>query len=177
MRKVYVKEEVCMGCRLCEVYCQLQQAQSDDLIKAFKRESPRPLPRLRVDEQGVVSFSVRCQQCDDAPCVRACLTGALTSLGPLIIFDLPVLPVTTEAWAGIAAVALFSIAAQLTINQALVRIPATVVSVIMTAEVPLVAGFGVVFLAEPFGWRLVTGASLIFGCGIGLGLLPSKSNS
>jgi carbon-monoxide dehydrogenase iron sulfur subunit len=35
------------------------------------------LPRLRVEERGIVSFSVRCQQCDDAPCVQACLTGAL----------------------------------------------------------------------------------------------------
>jgi carbon-monoxide dehydrogenase iron sulfur subunit len=31
-----------------------------------------------VDEKGVVSLSVRCQQCDDAPCVQACLTGALS---------------------------------------------------------------------------------------------------
>lgn len=78
MRRVYVKEEVCIGCHLCEVYCQLQHARSSDLVKAFKRESPPPLPRLRVDEKGVVSLSVRCQQCDDAPCIQACLTGALT---------------------------------------------------------------------------------------------------
>ena len=81
MKKVYVKEEVCIGCHLCEVYCQLQHAQSTDLIKAFKRESPRPLPRLRVEEKGTVSFSVRCQQCDEAPCVYACLTGAITRDG------------------------------------------------------------------------------------------------
>lgn len=78
MKRIYVKEEVCMGCHLCEVYCQRQQAQSRDLIKAFKRESPPALPRLRVEEKGPVSFSVRCQQCDEAPCVLACLTGALT---------------------------------------------------------------------------------------------------
>ena len=78
MKKVYIKEEVCIGCHLCEVYCQLQHAQSTDLIKAFKRESPRPLPRLRVEENGVLSFSVRCQQCDEAPCVNACLTGAIS---------------------------------------------------------------------------------------------------
>ena len=78
MRRVYVKEPVCIGCRLCEVYCKLQHARSKDLIKAFKRESPPPLPRLRVEENGVVSLSVRCQQCDEAPCVQACLTGALS---------------------------------------------------------------------------------------------------
>src|SRR4030042_2233532 len=78
MRRVYVKEQVCIGCHLCEVYCQLRHSRSTDLIKAFKRESSRPLPRLRVEERGEVSFSVRCQQCDEAPCVQACLTGALT---------------------------------------------------------------------------------------------------
>jgi carbon-monoxide dehydrogenase iron sulfur subunit len=77
VKKVYVKEEFCIGCRLCEVYCQLQHARTRDLVKAFKRESPPPLPRIRVDERGVVSLSVRCQQCEDAPCVQACLTGAL----------------------------------------------------------------------------------------------------
>ena len=66
-----------MSCHLCEVYCQLQHAQSKDLIKAFKRESPRPLPRLSIEERGSVSFSVHCQQCDEAPCVQACITGAL----------------------------------------------------------------------------------------------------
>jgi carbon-monoxide dehydrogenase iron sulfur subunit len=78
MKRVYVKEPVCIACHLCEVYCQLQHSQAADLVKAFKRESPRPLPRLRVEEKGVVSLSVRCQQCDEAPCVQACLTGALT---------------------------------------------------------------------------------------------------
>ncbi|MFC1870393.1 4Fe-4S dicluster domain-containing protein [Chloroflexota bacterium] len=78
MKKIYVKENVCIGCHLCEVYCQLQHAHSKDLIKAFKKEAPRPLSRSRVEEKGAISFSVRCQQCDEAPCVYACLTGALT---------------------------------------------------------------------------------------------------
>lgn len=78
MRRVYVNEQVCIGCHLCEIYCQLRHSQSIDLIKAFKKKSPRPLSRLRVDERGVVSFSVRCQQCSEAPCVYACITGALT---------------------------------------------------------------------------------------------------
>ena len=78
MRRVYVKEEVCIGCHLCEVYCQLQHAASKDLVKAFKRELPPPISRVRLEGNGVVSLSLHCQHCDEAPCVYACLTGALT---------------------------------------------------------------------------------------------------
>jgi carbon-monoxide dehydrogenase iron sulfur subunit len=89
MRQVYLNEQVCIGCHLCEVYCRLQQAKSKDLVKASKRESPPPLPRLRVEEKGLVSLSVRCQHCDDAPCVLACLTGALSRdpVSSLVIID------------------------------------------------------------------------------------------
>ena len=103
-----------------------------------------------------------------------CLTGCIASMGPLMVQQLPILPDSGAAWMGVATVALFSIIAQLTINQALIKIPATIVSVIMTAEVPLVACFGVLYLNEPLGWRLIVGASLIFGCGVGLSLLPAR---
>jgi len=104
-----------------------------------------------------------------------CLTGTLASLGPLLMQDGPILPVQAAGWIGVGAVAIFSIGAQLTINQALVHIPAPKVSVMMTAEVPIVACFGVVYLGEPLGWRLVVGALIVFGCGIGLNLLPAQS--
>ena len=77
MKRIYIKEEVCIGCHLCEVYCQLEHSLSKDLIKAFKRESPLALPRLRVEEKRPVSFAVQCRHCAEAPCVYACLTGAL----------------------------------------------------------------------------------------------------
>ena len=78
MKRVYVNEDVCIGCHLCEVYCQLKHAKTNDLIKAFKDESPKPIPRLRVEENGILSLSSRCKHCEDAPCLYACLTGALT---------------------------------------------------------------------------------------------------
>ncbi|MDJ0816823.1 MAG: DMT family transporter [Desulfobacterales bacterium] len=104
-----------------------------------------------------------------------CITGALAALGPLLLQSAPILPRSSSAWIGIAAVAVFSIVAQLTINQALIRIPAATVSIMMTAEVPLVATFGVMYLGEPLSWRLIVGAAFIFGSGTGLNLLPSKS--
>lgn len=103
-----------------------------------------------------------------------CLTGTLASIGPLLLQSRPMLPEGLPAWISVIAVALFSVGAQLSINQALVHLPAPKVSVMMTAEVPLVACFGVIYLGEPLGWRLVLGAALIFGCGIGLNLLPTR---
>ena len=104
-----------------------------------------------------------------------CLTGTIAGLGPLLMQGSPLLPQSAAAWAGLAAVAVFSIGAQLSINQALIRIPAPSVSVMMTAEVPLVAGFGVLYLGEPLGWRLIVGTLLVFGSGVGLNLLPTRS--
>ena len=77
MKKVSPREEVCMGCHLCEVHCKVEHSLSRDPIRAYKQESPRPLPRLQVQVNGVVSFALACRHCDEPACVFACLTGAL----------------------------------------------------------------------------------------------------
>ena len=66
-----------MGCGLCRVHCQTAHSRSRDVIKAFKREFPRPLPRIRVEKKGEVCFAVQCRQCAEPWCVYACLTGAM----------------------------------------------------------------------------------------------------
>jgi carbon-monoxide dehydrogenase iron sulfur subunit len=78
MKRVLVNEPACMGCHLCEVHCQLQHSRSRDLLKAFKKESAKPIPRLRIEARKPVFFSLRCQQCTEPSCVSACLTGALS---------------------------------------------------------------------------------------------------
>lgn len=77
MKKILIREEVCMGCGLCRVYCQTQHSRSRDIIKAFKKETPHPLPRIRVERNGEVCFSVQCRHCAEPWCVYSCLTGAM----------------------------------------------------------------------------------------------------
>ncbi len=77
MSAVYVNEDVCMGCGLCEVYCTLAHSVWQDLIKAFKRERPRPVARVRVERRNGLFLPVGCRHCADSPCVSACLTGAM----------------------------------------------------------------------------------------------------
>ncbi len=77
MKRVYAREEVCIGCRLCEVHCAVQHSRSRDVVRAFKRERIPPTPRLHVEEAGALSFALQCRHCAEPLCVYACLTGAM----------------------------------------------------------------------------------------------------
>ncbi|MEM2081752.1 MAG: 4Fe-4S dicluster domain-containing protein [Candidatus Bathyarchaeia archaeon] len=77
MKRIVAKEEFCIGCGLCEVYCTVQHSKSKDIIKAYNRENPRPLGRVRLEVNKPVSFAIQCRHCEDAPCVTACLSGAM----------------------------------------------------------------------------------------------------
>ena len=77
MKRIYVNEEYCIGCRLCEIHCLVQHSQSRKIIKAFKEEAPRAMARLMVEEEGPLSFAMQCRHCEEAACLDACMTGAM----------------------------------------------------------------------------------------------------
>lgn len=78
MKRVYAKEQYCVGCRLCEIHCVVAHSDyPDNIVKAFKKQNPRPLPRVLVEENKPISFALQCRHCDDAPCTKACITGAM----------------------------------------------------------------------------------------------------
>ena len=58
MKRIYAIEEVCIGCHLCEVYCQVEHSRSRNIIKTFKDEVPPP-SRITVEEDGPVSFALQ----------------------------------------------------------------------------------------------------------------------
>ena len=77
MKRIYVNEEYCISCRLCEIHCLVQHSQSKKIIKAFKEETPRATPRLFIEEKGPLSFAMPCRHCTEPLCVEACITGAM----------------------------------------------------------------------------------------------------
>lgn len=78
MKRIFAKEDYCIGCRLCEIYCIFQHSGCDTLVKAFSQRDCLPDPAVRVEEDGAISFALQCRHCDDAPCVAACISGAMT---------------------------------------------------------------------------------------------------
>jgi carbon-monoxide dehydrogenase iron sulfur subunit len=88
MRRVLIREELCIGCGLCRVACEAHHAGNDDPVKALKHRVAPPAGGIRIEQCGSHSVSVRCRQCAEPVCVEACLTGAMHRLddaGPVLI--------------------------------------------------------------------------------------------
>lgn len=61
----------CIGCRTCEIACAM--AHNNDLAISASSFSPR----ITVIREADITVPVMCKQCEDAPCAKACPTGAL----------------------------------------------------------------------------------------------------
>lgn len=86
MKKVYVNEDWCLGCHLCEFYCAAANS-GKDLIKAFKFSDKKPVPRIKVEEGSEVNFAVQCRHCEGKACVKGCIAGALSIVDGVVVCD------------------------------------------------------------------------------------------
>ena len=77
-KEIFVKTERCTGCHTCKLSCAVAHSQSCTLHKAI---AETPIPRSRVYVEylpGNTKVPVLCRHCEDAPCVNACISGAIT---------------------------------------------------------------------------------------------------
>ena len=70
-----VDPERCVGCHTCEIACAVAHSGAGSLIGAVLA-GERLHRRNRVVQIDSVKLSTQCRQCEDAPCVRVCPTGA-----------------------------------------------------------------------------------------------------
>jgi carbon-monoxide dehydrogenase iron sulfur subunit len=77
MKQVVVHPERCVGCMQCMVACAVAHSQAKSLTGALF-ESPTPRARVHVGAGPFnEGFPNRCRHCDPAPCLAACLPGAI----------------------------------------------------------------------------------------------------
>ena len=76
MKRVYVNEEWCLGCHLCEYNCAFANSGLKDMAYALKG---KPIyPRIHIEENDKISYAVSCRHCDDPICVKSCIAGAIS---------------------------------------------------------------------------------------------------
>ena len=85
MKRIYVKEEWCLGCHLCEYNCAYANSGLSDMVKALK---DKPIyPRIRVEGNDKITYAVSCRHCDDPLCVKSCISGALAFRDGAVTID------------------------------------------------------------------------------------------
>jgi electron transport protein HydN len=72
---VIAEPDKCIGCRTCEVACVL--AHPADVPKGSELSSENFHPRLKLVRNLKMTAPVQCRQCENAPCVNVCPSGAL----------------------------------------------------------------------------------------------------
>lgn len=70
-----VDPDRCLGCHTCELACAVAHTRSGTLMGAILAGEPLN-PRDLVVQVAEVRFPTQCRQCEDAPCVKVCPTGA-----------------------------------------------------------------------------------------------------
>ena len=72
---ILIHPDRCLGCHSCEMACAAAHTRSGSPMGAILAgESLQP--RNRVLQVDNAKMAIQCRQCEDAPCVRVCPTGA-----------------------------------------------------------------------------------------------------
>ncbi|ACV63141.1 4Fe-4S ferredoxin iron-sulfur binding domain protein [Desulfofarcimen acetoxidans DSM 771] len=76
MKEIMVNIERCLSCHSCELACAVAHSSGKTLFSAVS-ETPKPLKRIFVHSSGTKNVPVSCRHCEEAPCIDACIAGAM----------------------------------------------------------------------------------------------------
>lgn len=81
MRRLFVRPELCTGCKTCEIACAVEHSRSKTLLGAIM-EQPPPHPRIYVEavtksHANTLKMPMTCRHCDPSPCIAACIPKAM----------------------------------------------------------------------------------------------------
>ena len=85
MKRVFVNEEWCLVCRLCEYNCAYANSGLKDMVAALKDK--KIFPRIHVEGEERITFAVSCRHCTDPICVKSCIAGAISKRDGVVRID------------------------------------------------------------------------------------------
>lgn len=84
MKRVYVNEEWCLGCHLCEYNC----AFANSGMKAMAQLKGKPIfPRIHIEGDDKITYAVSCRHCTDPICIVSCIAGAISKRDGVVVID------------------------------------------------------------------------------------------
>lgn len=94
MKRVYVQEQWCLACHLCEFACAFAnsgQEQPGDgalaMSRALQGRAAAINPRIKIEEKDNISFAVSCRHCEDPICRKSCIAGAISIVDGVVHID------------------------------------------------------------------------------------------
>ena len=77
-KEIFVKIDNCLGCRSCVLACTVEHSETKTLFGAVAQPNT-PKSRIYVEwAEPDKKVPIVCRQCEDAPCMYACISGAIT---------------------------------------------------------------------------------------------------
>jgi carbon-monoxide dehydrogenase iron sulfur subunit len=84
MKRIYVNEEWCLGCHLCEYNCAFANSGLEEM---FELKNKKIYPRIHIEGNEKISYAVSCRHCEDPICVKSCIAGAISKSGGVVTID------------------------------------------------------------------------------------------
>lgn len=75
MKRIYVNEKWCLGCKLCEYNCAYANIGGKAMYLALKDKIIRP--NIKIEEKSNVTYAVSCRHCKEPLCEKSCIAGAI----------------------------------------------------------------------------------------------------
>lgn len=85
MKRIYVNEQWCLGCHLCEYNCAFANSGAKNMARALMNVKINP--RIKIEENNGICFAVACRHCTEPLCVKGCISGALSIKDGVIAID------------------------------------------------------------------------------------------